>query len=282
MRFVALVALGVLVPLSVMAASISSTPKIQFPRQSLVPGGVLIQRVQGSAKDAPVVTFEGKRAMVLRSADQWVAIVGISLSTPPGPASVIVRDGHSHEVPVEFDVGDKSYAVQRLKVASNKVDLSRHDLARVQKETARMDSLLATYSNSPPATLRMLLPIQGVRSSSFGVRRVYNNEPRDPHTGMDIASPTGTPVHVPADGRVVDTGDYFLTGNTVFVDHGQGLITLYGHLSEVSVRSGEWVKAGDVLGKVGATGRVTGPHLHWSIALNSMFVDPALFLPHGY
>ena len=263
----------------------AAVPGPELPRASVVPGGVFITPVQGEADQPPTVTLDGKRVMVIRSKDRWLAIVGIPLSTKLGPASISVKEGSATEVPVSFNVVDKKYPTQSLKVAPGKVDLSPEDQERSNKESERIRAALATYSPDAPSSLQLLQPVPGVRSSSYGSRRIFNNEPRNPHTAMDIASPAGTPIKAAADGKVVETGDFFLPGNTVMVDHGEGLVTMYCHLSKINVKVGDVLKRGDVLGLVGATGRVTGPHLHWGVALNQTFVDPALFLaipkPHG-
>ncbi len=126
--------------------------------------------------------------------------------------------------------------------------------------------------------LKFIKPAQGPYSSSFGLRRFFNKQPRNPHSGLDIAAEKGTPIIAPAAGVVINTGDYFFNGKTIFLDHGQGLITMYCHMKEISIKEGDFVNVNDMLGTVGSSGRVTGAHLHWSVILNNTTVEPLLFL----
>ena len=216
--------------------------------------------------------------MVVGDATGWTAVLGISLGTKPGPGALAVRRAGKADEPLSFVIEPHRYAEQRLKVAPGKVDLSPKDLARYQAERDHQAKVIATFSELPPAVLQLRQPTPGPRSSSFGLRRIFNGQARSPHSGMDIAAPLGTPVVAPAAGRVIDVGDYFFNGRTVWLDHGAGLLTMYCHLDTVAVKPGDVLAPGAALGTVGASGRVTGPHLHWSVSLNRAMVDPALFL----
>lgn len=250
-----------------------------WPSSTPVPGGVAVLALGASAQP-PAARFNDHSVLVAGRPDAWRALVGLPLSTVPGPALLQVQrpgtDEPERQLP--FTVRPHRYAEQRLKVAPGHVDLSATDRERADRERAHLAQVVGTFSATVPATLRMQAPVPGPRSSSFGLRRVFNGQPRSPHSGMDIAAATGTPVRAALPGVVLDCGDYFFSGKAVWLDHGSGLLSLYAHLSAIDVPAGRAVEAGDVIGKVGATGRVTGPHLHFGVVLNGASVDPALFL----
>ena len=249
-----------------------------LPRTAAVPGGVVTLPIDAPPDALPVASLDGARVMVLPDGAGWLAVVGIPLDSTVGTRTLVVSQGSRTER-LTFDVADRKYDVQKLKVPPGQVDLSKRDLERVEGEKKRIRKALTGFTDRPPATLRLVQPVPGERSSSYGLRRFFNDQPRSPHTGMDIAAPTGTPILAAAAGTVAEVGDFFFNGNTVILDHGSGLVTMYCHLSRTDVKPGESVAAGETIGAVGATGRVTGAHLHFGVTLNGTMVDPALFLP---
>ena len=262
------------------AATARAADDAMLPRDTRVPGGIAILDLGAGAESPGAVFYGGYRAPVVRTAAGWKAIVGIPLATEPGRQVVklVTPSTSDKDREVAFNVEPRAYATQNLTVDARKADPLPEDLERIDAEAVRTERALATYTESLTPTWRWTVPVPGERSDSYGKRRVFNGLPRKPHSGMDIAAPTGTPIRNPAAGRVVEAGDFFFNGNTVFVDHGQGVLTMYCHLSRIDVTSGDVVKEGDVLGLVGATGRVTGPHLHWGVSVNRAMVNPELLL----
>jgi murein DD-endopeptidase MepM/ murein hydrolase activator NlpD len=253
--------------------------KARAAAPTAVPGGVARLDL-GGAEPAPRARLDDRRLLVLRDAGRFSAHLGVPLAAAAGSTLTVQveRDGRAPQS-ITVRVRAKRYATQQLKVPPSQVDLSPEDLARFERERAHLQRVIRTFSEEPPATLAMRQPTSGPRSSSFGLRRMFNGKARNPHNGMDIAAPVGTPVIAPLAGRVIDSGDYFFSGRTLILDHGQGLLTLYAHLDAIDAAPDTVLAAGDILGQVGATGRVTGPHLHFTVYLNATAVDPALFLP---
>jgi murein DD-endopeptidase MepM/ murein hydrolase activator NlpD len=258
-------------------AGLAAAAELDLPRESAVPGGVKLLDLGAADNIVPQVETDGRRALVVQAAGRWIAVVGIPLAATPGMLTVSLQ-GPGVPRRLQFAVRDKRYVTQALTVAPAQVDLSATDLARSARERVLIDQALDHWSDRQPEALRFTQPVPGVRSSSFGLRRVFNGQSRNPHTGMDIAAAAGTPVLAPAGGEVTAVGNFFFNGNTVFVDHGRGFVSMYCHLSAIDVKAGQQVHAGERLGLVGMTGRATGPHLHWGLSLAHAWVDPELFL----
>ena len=249
----------------------------ELPRESRVPGGIALIEVPGGDVP-PAVLIDTRRAAVIRHQDRWLAIVGLPLTTAPGAHTLKVATAKG-TVDVPFQVSDKRYRTQHLTIKNERqVNPKPEDLQRIAAERERSDAALSRFTISETPVFALQSPVTGTRSDSYGSRRVFNGQPRSPHSGMDIAAAKGTPIHSPASGTVVEAGNFFFNGNTLYIDHGFGLVTMYCHLDEIRVKVGDQLAAGDLLGTVGMTGRVTGPHLHWGVALNRAMVDPALFL----
>lgn len=268
-----------LIPMLVLGAAPVAAAAAELPRSAPVPGGVAIVMLAPAEAPRPLAYFNGERVMVVRDGQHWQAVVGLPLTLKAGTYALAFETGQERQQR-RFEVRSKAYATQHLVLADRRlVEPGPDDLARIREDQAVIRAAFATWTDSElPPSLRFSLPARGRLSSPFGLRRYFNGEPRQPHSGIDIAAPIGTPVTAPADGTVIATGDFFFNGRTVFLDHGQGLITMYNHLERLYVQAGERVARGQPIGEIGMTGRVTGPHLHWAVSLNNARVDPMLFL----
>lgn len=251
-----------------------------LPRAANVPGGVaLVNLGPAAAGSSPPRAWLGEQqVLVTAAAGQWVAVVGLALDTTPGSHALRVAAGDTARS-VSFSVNGKDYPEQRITLKdSSKVQLSASDLARVEGEIAAIQGIKRHWRDADDTDTGFVLPAEGRLTGRFGVRRFFNGEARSPHAGFDIATPRGTAVKANAHGMVLAAGDYFFNGQTVFVDHGNGLISMYCHLERIDVQVGEAISKGQRLGRSGMTGRASGPHLHWSVILNGAMVDPQLFV----
>ena len=255
---------------------------LALPKASSVPGGIALIKlgaVSGSASPSPPRAWFGEqRVLVTREDGHWVAVLGLALDLPPGSHQLRVNVGGEEKF-LPFAVHAKNYPEQRITLKDlSKVNLSPDDEARAVSEIAVIQALKRHWRDVDDTFSNFLLPAEGRLASRFGLRRIFNGEPRLPHSGLDVAVPRGTPIKASAQGRVLAVDDYFFNGNTVFIDHGNGLISMYCHLDRIDVQAGDAVAQGQRIGLSGMTGRASGPHLHWSVVLNGVMVDPELFI----
>mgnify|MGYP001820235646 CR=1 FL=1 len=260
--------------LALIAGLLLAGSALALPEHAPRPGGIAIIDIGPAGDVVPEVRFDDKPVLVAEEGGRLKAIIGVPLGMEPGELEVSVGDNT-----VSVTIFAHGYKEQRLTIKNKSyVTPDQAQLDRIARERKIIDAALNRFREVTVTGISLAAPVDGRRSSSFGLRRFYNDQPRSPHKGMDIAAPTGTPIAAPRGGLVTATGDYFFNGNTVIVDHGQGFVTMYCHLSDIAVEEGDEVSAGQALGAVGATGRVTGPHLHFGTYLNGTAVDPALLL----
>jgi len=250
-----------------------------FPQNSLRPGGVAVLSISPSVSARPKVTYNSSPVALIKGKQNWLAVLGISLKAKTGSHKVVIQDSTGKKRVKKFTVKPHKYKTQYLKIRNKKkVNPNKKSSKRIEKEYLLKQKLKKTYAIDQPR-FNFIKPVAGRDSGRFGLRRIINKQKRNPHSGMDIAAAAGQAVKATESGRVLFTGDLFFSGNVVYLDHGNGLLSLYAHLSKTNVKKGQEVKRGEIIGKVGSTGRATGPHLHWTVYLNGNAIDPALFLP---
>jgi Peptidase family M23 len=296
LRIVPRVALGLFLLPSLATAKIplscgpGVTVKLSTPVSSQ--GSLLLLEVQSrkpltqvtaewNSKSVPFwqVSNEHSDATPVAAVDRRQALLGVDLEKPPGTYPVLVHVQTASDKPesctLRIPVHAGRFAIERLQVGKEFVEPSPEQIKRANEER---DKLRAIFDQVAPEKLwdgDFRVPLDGVTTGgNFGKRRILNGQSGSPHSGVDFPSPTGTPIHAAQSGRVALAQELFFSGNTVVVDHGLGIYTFYGHLSEMDVKVGDQLQSGQVLGKVGATGRVTGPHLHWGLTVERARVNP--------
>lgn len=253
--------------------------------RALHPGEIVVLHVRTS--EAPASIEASAFGAALRffpagPANVWSTLIGIDLEVEPGSHPVTVRaaavDGSTAETVHRLAVEPKQFATRRLTVEPRYVDPPPDVVERILRERDRLAALFPVSSAVRYWRGGFLRPVPGPANSAFGRRSVFNGQPRSPHSGADFRAAAGTPIKAPNEGVVVLAGDLYFSGNVVIIDHGWGLYSYFAHLSAIDVAEGDRVRPGTVVGKVGATGRVTGAHLHWTVRLNDARVDPLALL----
>ncbi len=240
-------------------------------------GGVAVINI-GEFEQKPKVFFKAREVKVLQKDESYIAVIGIAIDEKVGEKHIVAVTKQKKEH-IYFDIDAKSYKKEYIKLKTNKrVTLSKVDLQRFQKEKKKTKKILKSFNKNISSNLEFITPLSGRISSIFGKRRYYNGKAKSPHKGTDIAAKRGTPIVASQSGKVALREDLFFNGNTIYLDHGEGVISIYSHMQKFAVNNGDEVQKGDVIGYVGTTGRSTGPHLHFGIILNGAAVNPGFFI----
>jgi murein DD-endopeptidase MepM/ murein hydrolase activator NlpD len=250
-----------------------------FVQQELVPGGVALVPIQSNHNQPPLVYFNNNRVTVTRdpsNQQMWLAVVGIPLGQNAGQAKLQVVTGDDKSE-ISINIKEKAYRSENIQVQQKFVTPPAKVINRIQDEAMHLNRILSAWQMTNKTEFNLLKPVEGRVSSEFGVHRVLNGQPRSFHKGIDYAAPIGTPIRAAQHGVVVEVGDYYYTGNTVVIDHGQTFKTIYCHLNSIDINKGDIVAKGEHIGKVGKTGRASGPHLHFGVSLNNARISPELF-----
>ncbi|HEX8031102.1 MAG TPA: M23 family metallopeptidase [Vicinamibacterales bacterium] len=250
--------------------------------RTLQPGEVVVLTSIGDARSESVRVHAFKHWFpAYQEGEAWSAMIGIDLDTRPGTYQIEVEsrvDGQIVHQSYPLQVQAKNFRTRRLTVNEAFVTPPKSEEARIEREAALLAETWTSTSAVRLWTTTFVRPVPQAANSAFGTRSIFNGKPRNSHGGADFLSPAGTPIHAPNAGRIAVARDLYFSGNTVIIDHGLGVFSTMAHLSRIDVREGDAVVPGQILGLVGATGRVTGPHLHWAVRVGDARVDPLSLL----
>jgi murein DD-endopeptidase MepM/ murein hydrolase activator NlpD len=248
-------------------------------KNTAIPGGIAVIDFETNHSN-PKAFYNNRPLYVQHVKDHhWQILVGIPLMEKLGKKTIKVQDTSIRLF--DFEVSEHTYTQQLITLKGKKKKYVNPNLVhmdRIKSERPILSSARKIFSGDALSNGLFIRPVDGVTTSPFGLKRFYNGEARRPHTGLDYVGDTGTPIKAPADGKVILSGEFFFNGNAIFLDHGQGLISVYIHMNKRLVQQGQKIKQGDVIGTIGQTGRATGPHLHWGIYLNQTVVNPNLLM----
>ncbi len=244
-------------------------------------GEAALIKIIKTGADEPKVKWMDKKVSLLYRPDKKIyeGFIAVDLGQKPGSYDLsLISNSSGKTTRVMIKIHAKDYGVRNLTLPAGQVDLSPENQARVNKEKAIIDWLWKKAETPVIFKSPFIMPLESEVIGPFGRRSVINGKSRSPHTGVDMRGKRGVPVKAANDGRVVFTGDHFFTGNSVIIDHGAGIFSMYFHLDKINVNNNTIISRGEVLGTVGSTGRSTGPHLHWGVRVNNMRVDPINFV----
>ncbi len=257
-----------------LAAMLSLSASLGVVAETVPQGGLAL--IETGRTDLVAANLDDLRLPVT---DSGAVIVPVHMDSQPGETRITLDFADGSRMMRSVDVQARTFAEERLQIANQRhVEPNSEDLERYAREAALQKKVYSSFSELSALPFPMVQPTHGRYSGKFGVRRFFNDQPRGAHSGLDIAAPTGTPIIAPAAGTVALTGDFFFNGKLVMIDHGAGIVSMLCHMSEVVAEEGQQVEQGDLVGRVGATGRVTGPHVHWTLSIGGVRVDPEIAL----
>lgn len=266
---------------AVMLMPPASPMQITAAARSFQPGEVVVLSIANAASDDLRVQAFKQSIPVYRESGVWKAIVGIDLDTRPGTYQVVAESGPGDAVARathELKILPRVFRTRRLTVNEAFVTPPASEQPRIEREAALLAATWKASAGDRLWTTAFVRPVPQDANSAFGTRSIFNGKPRNAHGGADFLSPAGTPIHSPNSGRIVVARNLYYSGNTVIIDHGLGLFSTLAHLSRIDVQEGDVVTPNQLIGLVGATGRVTGPHLHWAVRIGDARVDPLSLL----